>query len=163
GMCLLEATNISEARGTTKPFEFFGAPFVDPTALADELNGLNLPGVIFRPVAFKPGFQKWANQQCFGSQVHLTDRNALNAYNLGLAVVTTLFRLYPGQTAWRDKPYEFIEDVPAIDLLCGNPRVRPLVEQGGDLERIWAVASQGSEAFEARRALVSLYPTERQG
>ena len=86
GMCLLEGTNLSEGRGTTRPFELVGAPFVDGRALAEELERLDLPGVVFRPCFFKPTFHKWVGQVCGGLQLHVVDRQRFASYRTGLAV-----------------------------------------------------------------------------
>jgi uncharacterized protein YbbC (DUF1343 family) len=158
GMCLLEATNISEARGTTRPFELFGAPFVDSVALVRALRALDLPGVRFREAVFKPGFQKWAGAVCHGAQVHIVDRQALRPYALGLAVLSVLWRLYPGLAAWRDKPYEFVDDIPAIDLLAGCADVRLAIEAGAELDELVAVACAGADDYAERRRAVALYP-----
>lgn len=158
GMCLLEATNVSEARGTTRPFELFGAPFVDSVALVRALHALDLPGVRFREAVFKPGFQKWAGSICHGAQVHITDREALRPYATGLAVLSVLWRLYPGQVAWREKPYEFVADIPAIDLLAGCAEVRLAVEGLAPFDELVAIACAGADDYAERRGAVALYP-----
>ncbi|MBU0506807.1 DUF1343 domain-containing protein, partial [bacterium] len=84
GMCLLEATELSEGRGTTKPFEWFGAPYIKAKDFAAHLNALNLEGVYFRPIHFKPSFQKWAGIECHGAQIHVTNRNTFKPYHTGL-------------------------------------------------------------------------------
>ena len=136
GMCLLEATNISEGRGTTKPFEFFGAPYLHAEKLAEKLNKQKLPGVFFRPLHFKPNFQKWAGQNCQGAQVHVTDRKKFKSYLTGTAILKTIFDLYPNNFAWRDKPYEFVTNIPAIDLLSGSGMLRKQLESGAALNKI---------------------------
>ena len=120
GMCLLEGTNLSEGRGTTRPFELFGAPFIDGRQLAAELERYDLPGVRFRPCVIEPTFHKFAGQRCGAVQLHVTDRRAFNAYRTGLAVLVAVKTLWPDAFAWRTQPYEFRADVPAIDLLTGN-------------------------------------------
>jgi uncharacterized protein YbbC (DUF1343 family) len=161
GMCLFEATNWSEGRGTTRPFHLFGAPWVDPQRLVAacerEAADAGLRGVAFRPAAFRPGFQKHANVDCGGVEVHVTDRDALNAYRLGLACVRAARAVDPNRFGWRQEPYEFIADVPAIDLLTGSPAFRENLEAEGALAALdpaWEVERQ---AFLAERQGCLLY------
>ena len=121
GMCLLEGTNISEGRGTTRPFEIFGAPFIDPEALARELNGQRLPGVYFRPMWFQPGFQKFAGELCGGAQLHLLDRNRFRPFATGLTVIQTIRRLYANFFVWKQPPYEYEYRRLPIEVLLGGP------------------------------------------
>lgn len=134
GMCLVEGTNLSEGRGTTHPFEFFGAPWFDPFRLADRLNHLDLPGVRFRPHYFMPTFQKHANQVCGGVELHVTDRAIFEPYRTGLWCIKIAHDMDPEKFDWRREPYEFVADRLAIDLLAGTNRYRKLVEAGEDLE-----------------------------
>lgn len=97
GTALIEGTNVSEGRGTTKPFEFIGAPFINSTKLAEELNALELPGVIFRAASFTPAFSKHAGQLSHGIQVHVTDRESYLPIETGLHIVKTIYNLYPEQ------------------------------------------------------------------
>lgn len=157
GMCLLEGTNLSEGRGTTRPFELFGAPFIDARRLTDELNGYALPGVHFRPCAIEPTFEKFANQRCGAAQIHVLDRRAFNSYETGLAVLVAAKRLYPKHFAWRTEAYEYRDDVPAIDLLTGLPEVRQAIDAGADLAAVRAVALRGTEAYAAGRPDALLY------
>jgi len=129
GMCLVEATEQSEGRGTTTPFELFGAPDADPFALADRLNALQLPGVRFRPQYFKPTFQKCAGQRCGGVQIHVLDRNTFEPYRTGLWCIKALSELPSFE--WRKKPYEY-ETVGAINQLTGNERFKEIIENGDD-------------------------------
>ncbi|PIR01316.1 MAG: hypothetical protein COV66_02550 [Nitrospinae bacterium CG11_big_fil_rev_8_21_14_0_20_45_15] len=124
GMCLIEGTLLSEGRGTTLPFELFGAPFIDAHALAKELNGLNLPGVYFRPHYFQAMFQKCAGQVSGGAQMHVRDREVFRPLLTGLAVIHTVQKMYPASFQWREEPYEFVSDRLAIDLLYGNDGFR---------------------------------------
>lgn len=134
GMCLVEGTNLSEGRGTTHPFEFFGAPWLDPFKLADRLNHLDLPGVRFRPHYFMPTFHKHANQVCGGVEMHVTDRAVFEPYRTGLWCIKVARDMDPEKFDWRREPYEFVADRLAIDLLAGTSRYRELVESGEDLE-----------------------------
>lgn len=124
GMCLLEATRISEGRGTTRPFEQCGAPGLDAHKLASILNRKNLPGVQFRPAYFKPGFQKHAGQVCAGVFLHVTDRHSFKPLVTGIGVLRALSQEFPDVLQWRTEAYEFVEDIPAIDLLYGHPELR---------------------------------------
>jgi uncharacterized protein YbbC (DUF1343 family) len=157
GMCLLEGTNLSEGRGTTKPFELFGAPFIDGKALATELARYALPGVLFRPCVIEPTFQKFAGQRCGGLQLHVVDRPAFNAFLTGLAVLVAVRRLWPDSLAWRTEPYEFRDDVPAIDLLTGKAAVREAIDQGANLEAVARIAGGGTESYDAGRDGALLY------
>jgi len=128
GMCLLEGTNVSEGRGTTRPFEQFGAPWVHPIELAEALNALGLPGVRFQPTAFRPQFHKYAGQVCGGVFLHVTDVRRFRPFRTGVAVVATLRRMYPDAFRWRTEAYEFVADRLAFDLLCGTSAVRAAIE-----------------------------------
>jgi molybdopterin-guanine dinucleotide biosynthesis protein MobB len=134
GMCLLEGTNLSEARGTTRPFEIVGAPWLDAERAADRANALGLPGVVFRPHVFRPTFHKFAGQDCGGVQLHVTDEGTFHPYETGLRLVKLLRDLDPGRFRWRTETYEYRSDVPAIDLLAGTPRYRELVDAGESLD-----------------------------
>ena len=146
GGCLIEGTWASEGRGTTRPFELIGAPAVDPSRMADVLGKMDLPGVAFRPVAFRPTFQKHAGIACGGVQLHVTDRRAFRPYRTGVATLIALERCAP-DFEWRADPYEFVDDIPAIDLLAGSPDVREGIEQGAELEEICRTWISGQEDF----------------
>ncbi len=157
GMCLLEGTNLSEGRGTTRPFELFGAPFIDGKKLADELAAYDLPGVLFRPCFIEPAFHKFARQRCGALQLHVTDRRAFRPYRTGLAVLIAVKSLWPESFAWRREPYEFREDVPAIDLLTGSAKVRKAIDDGKDIDTVTQIACSGTDAYHAGRAGALLY------
>ncbi len=124
GMCLLEGTLLSEGRGTTLPFEQIGAPYIDAHRLADKLQQEKLPGVFFRPIYFKPMFQKWSGETCGGVQLHVTDRGRFKSLLTGIAVIRVIAGLYEKNFGWRTAPYEFVNDRLAIDLLYGNSDFR---------------------------------------
>ena len=149
GGCLIEGTNLSEGRGTTRPFELVGAPFLDGYRLAVSLARRDLPGVIFRAAAFQPAFHKYRGQLCQGVQVHVTDARRFKPFVTYLALIvearrqSRLFR-------WRRPPYEFERRKLPIDLLCGGDRIRRAIERGvpvARLERSW----RGALARFARR------------
>ncbi|MFZ9793176.1 MAG: exo-beta-N-acetylmuramidase NamZ domain-containing protein, partial [Gemmataceae bacterium] len=129
GQCLLEGTNLSEGRGTTRPFELFGAPWLDADQTANTLNALGLPGVQFRPVNFRPNFQKWQGQICGGAQLHVYDRELYRPVRSSLAILQQLRNQDPSRFAWRTETYEFVSDRLAIDLLFGSDRERLALEQ----------------------------------
>jgi uncharacterized protein YbbC (DUF1343 family) len=124
GTVLLEGTNVSEGRGTTRPFEFVGAPWVDPESFASGLNRLGLPGVHFRPISFEPTFHKHAGSACGGCQIHVLDRATFEPVAVGVAIIDAFHRAGPGRFAWRDPPYEYEYTKPPIDILYGSARLR---------------------------------------
>ena len=121
GMCLLEGTNISEGRGTTRPFELFGAPFIDAEFFARELNQLQLPGAHFRAAWFQPAFQKFAGEMCAGAQLHVTDRDRFMPYRTGLEIIRTIRRIYGEFFEWKQPPYEYEFKRLPIEILLGGP------------------------------------------
>jgi len=143
GMCLVEGTQLSEGRGTTRPFENFGAPFIDPQRLEKRINNdiKKLPGVIFRPQFFKPMFQKHKSEVCGGLQVYVTDRNKFKPLLTTLALLRAVAELYPNEFKWRTEPYEFVNDRLAIDLLYGNTHLRETILNDSfslaDIEESW--------------------------
>jgi uncharacterized protein YbbC (DUF1343 family) len=136
GMCLLEGTTISEGRGTTRPFEIFGAPFIDPDMLIMHLNRYNLPGVAFRPMYFLPTFQKHAGTLCGGAQIHVIDREKFKSFKTGVAVMKSIHDLYPDQFSWKQPPYEYETEKMPVDILAGTDRLRKDIENGEDIERM---------------------------
>ena len=157
GTCLLEGTKLSEARGTTRPFELLGAPYIDGHALRDELGKLNLPGVGFRPVHFQPTFHKYAEQDCGGIQLHVQDRQSFEAYKTGLAIIWAIKQLYPKEFQWRNDTYEFRSDVPAIDLLTGFVDVREAIDAGEPFETVASRALRETEQYDTGRPRALLY------
>jgi len=121
GMCLLEGTNISEGRGTTRPFEIFGAPFIDAETLCRELNALKLPGVFFREIFFQPTFHKFAGQLCGGAQTHVIDRNQFRPFLTGVEIIRRIRNLYPERFQWKQPPYEYEWKRLPIEVLIGGP------------------------------------------
>ncbi|MEM7014057.1 MAG: DUF1343 domain-containing protein, partial [Verrucomicrobiota bacterium] len=124
GMCLLEGTNMSEGRGTTRVFELFGAPWIDADDFAHELNALQLPGAKFRAAGFEPTFQKHAKQVCQGAFLHVLDRDAFLPYATGVEIIRTARRMYPNDFAWKEPPYEYEWEKLAIEMLTGGPVAR---------------------------------------
>lgn len=129
GMVLLEGTNLSEGRGTTRPFEIAGAPWLDAHRLAAAMNNLALPGTWFRPAEFQPTFQKHAGETCGGCQIHVTDRAAFRPVLTAVAFLQTCRRLDPDRFAWREPPYEYEALIPPIDILSGSDALRRSLDE----------------------------------
>lgn len=161
GQCLIEGTNLSEGRGTTRPFELSGAPWVHPDRLCAHLRAEALPGVVFRPTRFRPTFHKFAGQSCGGVQIHVTDRNAFLPVRTGLAVLAALRAEDPTKFAWRTEPYEFVADRPAIDLLFGSDRERLGLESGTSTATLMSSWNEEERAFRQRRNGALIYTTQR--
>ncbi|HKV09638.1 MAG TPA: DUF1343 domain-containing protein [Thermoanaerobaculia bacterium] len=157
GGCLVEATELSEGRGTTRPFQLTGAPHLDPAALADRLAALSLPGVAFVPTYFRPQFQKHKGHVCGGVELVVTDRGAFRSYRAGVLLLDEIRKLSPGEFAWRHAPYEFVSDRPAIDLLTGGPECREAIESGEGLEDWIASWARDEEEFRRECEEILLY------
>jgi uncharacterized protein YbbC (DUF1343 family) len=158
GGCLYEGTNLSEGRGTTRPFEWVGAPYLDADEYAEALSALRLPGVIFRPARFTPMFHKWAGRLCGGVQIHVTDVDRFKSYLTSLGIIATARALAPRGFAWKRPPYEFERRKLPIDILCGTDRIRKAIERRrplAEIERAWA---PGLQRWLRRRARFLLYP-----
>jgi uncharacterized protein YbbC (DUF1343 family) len=136
GQVLWEGTNVSEGRGTTQPFELFGAPFFDVEKMAAEVTGDLVPGAILRPAVFEPTYGKWQGRACHGFQVHLTEPQRFAPYAMTLRLLQAGLRHHPRQFAWRPPPYEYEFEKLPIDLLIGDPGVRQRIEQLEPVERI---------------------------
>jgi uncharacterized protein YbbC (DUF1343 family) len=130
GGCLIEGTNLSEGRGTTRPFEIVGAPWIDGQRLADDLHALSLPGLRARALTFQPTFQKHARLVCGGVQIHVTDVATFRPYATYLALVALARQQDPGRFEFRTEKYEFRDDVPAFDLLTGSSEARERIARG---------------------------------
>ena len=140
GTCLLEGTNLSEGRGTTKPFEYVGAPWIDPGFFAAALNDEKLPGVTFRPILFSPKFHKWKDETCGGVHIFVTDRRIFKPFITGIAIVRTALAQHPKKFRWRREAYEFVRDRIAFDLLAGSDKLRKLLGSAArlkDIESSW--------------------------
>jgi len=157
GMCLLEGTNVSEGRGTTKPFELFGATFIDASALLQRLDAMSLPGVRFRACSFRPTFDKFAGQLCHGAQIHVLNRHTFKPYLTGLAVIATIRELSPTAFAWRKPPYEFETKRLPFDMLTGTDSIRLAIEAGAAPQEIEAGWQAELEGFRQLRRGFLLY------
>jgi molybdopterin-guanine dinucleotide biosynthesis protein MobB len=161
GGCLVEGTNLSEGRGTTRPFELLGAPWLDADKAAESANALGMPGVAFRPHVFRPTFQKHAGKSCGGVQVHVTDAASFRPYETYLRLLKTLFDMDPDRFRWRTEKYEYRDDVPAIDLLTGTAAYRRLVSEGASLDS-WIGGFEGDIArFAPSRESSLFYPSKK--
>ncbi|MDI6745007.1 MAG: DUF1343 domain-containing protein [Thermodesulfovibrionales bacterium] len=157
GMCLLEGTNLSEGRGTTRPFEIFGAPFIEPDILVKRLNELKLAGVFFRPMFFQPTFQKHAGKLCGGAQIHVIDRNKFKPFKTGVAILKATHDLYPEQFRWRKPPYEYEKQKMPIDILAGTDRLRMEIEKGESIKNMEEWWTRQSKAFQEIRKKYLMY------
>lgn len=140
GQVLWEGTNISEGRGTTRPFEIFGAPFIDPLEVIKTLSDIPLPGVSLLEMSFRPTFQKWQGQECRGFFLRVFDRKLFKPYLTTLRLLQAFLRLYPEKFFWKSPPYEYELRRLPIDLLIGDPETRQALEAGEsltDLEASW--------------------------
>jgi uncharacterized protein YbbC (DUF1343 family) len=153
----LEGTQMSEGRGTTKPFEFAGAPYINADDFAAALAEFDFPGVYFRACGFMPTFQKHAGQACGGIQIHVTDREAFEPVLTGIAIVKTAFDMYGDHFRWKDPPYEYEYDRNPFDLISGTSKVREAIERGDSLDSIQASWETPLEGFRRLREQFLLY------
>jgi uncharacterized protein YbbC (DUF1343 family) len=157
GSVHLEGTQMSEGRGTTRPFELVGAPFIDADKFADTLAGLGLSGVHFRSCVFMPTFQKHGGRACGGVQIHVTDRTSFEPVISGIAIVKTAFDMYRDDFRWKDPPYEYEYDRNPFDIISGTSKMREAIERGDSLEEIQTTWQTPLENFKANRANFLLY------
>lgn len=157
GGCLIEGTNLSEGRGTTRPFEWVGAPFLDGARLAGALERRALPGVRFRAAAFEPTFHKWRGRRCGGVQVHVTEAARFRPFATYLALVAEARRQGGRAFRWRRPPYEFEWRRWPFDLLAGGPAIRRAIERGVPLARLEAAWRPALAAFARARRPYLLY------
>lgn len=181
GQCLWEGTLVSEGRGTTRPFEFVGAPFVDAARWRADMRNYELPGLQLREMAFEPGFQKHRALRCAGLQLHVGDRKAVRSWSASIALLSTLYEqakarglclgagelppvgpkgheLARSHFCWRSEVYEFVDDIPAIDLLAGGAWLREGIESGVPVAELVAHEDAARERFLQRRAAFLRYP-----
>ena len=157
GSVLFEGTNVSEGRGTTRPFELLGAPWVVAERLADAMNRRELPGVFFRPALFEPTFHKHAGTGCAGCQVHMTDRGTFRPVQTGVALIEAFRATAPDQFRWKDPPYEYEFEKMPIDCLAGSSRLREQIDGGVPAAEIAASWQPEVDAFVKIRERYLLY------
>jgi uncharacterized protein YbbC (DUF1343 family) len=158
GACLVEATILSEGRGTTRPFHLVGAPWLDAESVARDLERAELAGVAFRAIRFRPAFQKFAGEVCEGLAWHLTDRALFRPLETGVALLRAVRDRHPDRFEWRPDAYEFVADVPAIDLLTGSPRARDVIEGRHPLAELREEWEAFCARFREERREFLLYP-----
>ncbi|MGV8073996.1 MAG: exo-beta-N-acetylmuramidase NamZ domain-containing protein [Syntrophobacteraceae bacterium] len=147
GMVLLEGTNVSEGRGTTLPFQVFGAPFIDQQKVLDVLRRSALEGVVFRPICFEPVFDKWQGRICAGFQIHINEREKLRPYRLGLAVLGAILQVHGDEFRWLPPPYEYEWEKLPIDILIGDGAIREKLENRTELPDLEAGWAEELEAY----------------
>jgi uncharacterized protein YbbC (DUF1343 family) len=157
GTVHVEGTLVSEGRGTTRPFELVGAPYIVAEEYADKLNGLGFPGVYFRACGFQPTFQKHGGETCGGVQIHVTDRSVFEPTIVGVAVVKTAYDLYTEDFRWKEPPYEYVYDKNPFDVIAGTDKLRLAIERGDSLDEIEESWAQGLKQFGQDRAPYLLY------
>ncbi len=157
GQVLLEGTNLSEGRGTTKPFECFGAPYIDPHLLKKELERRGLAGGIFREISFIPQFDKWRGQPCQGLQLHVTDPLVFKPYYTTLSIIQEVMKLWPQEFAWHPPPYEYEFTRLPFDIITGDEAIRKGLEEGKEIDEMETIWMKELEGFVARREKYLLY------
>ena len=157
GAVHFEGTQISEGRGTTRPFELIGAPYIDPQEYARQLNDLNLPGVFFRSCIFRPTFQKHAGISCGGVQLHVVERSEFEPVITGVAMVKVAYDLYRAEFRWKEPPYEYVYDRNPFDVVAGTSSIREGIEKGDSVEDIQKRWTGNLEDFKELRKRYLLY------
>lgn len=158
GMVLFEGTNVSEGRGTTRPFEWIGAPYItDSDKLADKLNAQKMPGVYFRPIYFQPTFHKGKDEVCGGVHVHVTQRNKFNAFQAGTRLLAAIHEMHPDKFAWKKPPYEYEFEKMPIDLIVGTDKFRHAIEAGKGLVAFEKASAPDVTRFKNLRKAFLLY------
>lgn len=157
GQVLLEGTNLSEGRGTTKPFEFVGAPFIEPERVLSAIDPTALEGVRLRPIEFRPTFNKWKDCVCRGFQIHVVKRQSYRPVRTSLAILSAIMTLYPQEFQWAHPPYEYVFDKLPIDVIMGDDSIREQLQSGrpvAELEDQW---SEQLRRYESARRRFLLY------
>ena len=157
GTVLFEGILLSEGRGTTRPFELIGAPWIEAESFARRMNALKLPGAYFRPAVFEPTFQKHAKQTCGGCQIHVTDRQQFQPVLVGVALIAMFYQVDAARFAWRQPPYEYEHDKMPIDILAGSATLRGQIESGTSARDIAASWKKDEESFRKLREPYLLY------
>jgi uncharacterized protein YbbC (DUF1343 family) len=156
GQVLLEGTNLSEGRGTSQPFECFGAPYIDSSSLKSQLEKRELPGIRFEEISFTPQFDKWQGQTCQGLRIHVNAPRAYKPYYTTLAIIQEVIALWPQDFSWRPPPYEYEFEKLPIDIITGDEDIRKGLEEGRDLDEMegdWQVELEGFLAIKKQYLL----------
>lgn len=157
GTVHIEGTRMSEGRGTTRPFELIGAPYIEAFEYANALSRLGFPGVYFRSCGFQPTFQKHAGNTCGGVQIHVTNRNEFEPVIVGVAAVKIAYELYTEHFRWKEPPYEYVYDKNPFDVIAGTNKLREAIERGDSIESIAASWASDLEKFKSERGQYLLY------
>jgi uncharacterized protein YbbC (DUF1343 family) len=157
GTVHFEGTQLSEGRGTTRPFELIGAPYVEPEEYAQALNELNFRGVYFRSCVFRPTFQKHGGVSCGGVQIQVTNRKEFEPVISGVAMVKLAFDMYPDEFRWKEPPYEYVYDRNPFDVIAGTSKLRESFERGDSLQSIEATWQEPLKEFGNIRDRYLLY------
>ena len=157
GTVLLEATNLSEGRGTTRPLQVFGAPYLTPDITRQIIEAAPTSGAVLRPCSWEPCFQKWAGQLCHGFQFHITDRESFRPLRAVVRLLRETWRLCPQEFAWKQPPYEYEFELMPIDLICGTDRVRRCIETDAPVEELEEYFANDENSWLDRRAPYLLY------
>jgi uncharacterized protein YbbC (DUF1343 family) len=157
GSVHLEGTQLSEGRGTTRPFEIVGAPYIQAEVFAKYLNDLALPGIHFRECSFQPTFQKHSGKICEGVQLHVLDRDTFRPAITGVALIKAAITLYSEQFEWKQPPYEYVFDKLPIDVIAGTEKLRKKLEAGIELKEIAEAWKEDEQRFRELRKDFLIY------
>lgn len=157
GQVVLEATNISEGRGTDQPFRQFGAPFIQAASLLEQLSKLELPGVSWSPTTFQPTFDKWTGEACHGLVLQVTDPVAFRPYRTTLALIAEVARLWPDDFAWISPPYEYEMEKMPVDIVTGSDALRKAVSAGSVVADLDRLATGDQAAWWEETASIRIY------
>jgi uncharacterized protein YbbC (DUF1343 family) len=157
GQVLWEGTNVSEGRGTTQPFELFGAPFIDPDRILKHIGASGIPGATLRPVGFEPTSNKWQGKLCRGFQIHITDRKIYKPYRTSLLLLSAVLSLHGKEFSWKSPPYEYEFQRLPIDLILGDSLLRQRIEASEDIDQTEALWQEETAMFKKLREAFLLY------
>jgi uncharacterized protein YbbC (DUF1343 family) len=157
GAVIFEGTQNSEGRGTTRPFEILGAPYIEPHRLVEHLDRHRLPGVVFRSLYFEPTFHKFAGERCGGLQLHVTSRVDFKPHLTAVAIIKSIRDLWPDEFEWKQPPYEYEHEKLPFDVICGGSRLRDQIESGMPIAEIEASWKADVDKFASQRSAVLLY------
>lgn len=157
GQVIWEGTNISEGRGTCRPFEIFGAPYLDTKKILNKMPKEFLSGCLLREVSFKPTFNKWQGEVCKGFMVHILDRELFRSYDTAIALLWAVIDTHKDCFAWKSPPYEYEYEKLPVDLILGNYDLRVAIQEGRDIFKIRECWLKGYEEFKELRRPYLLY------